>query len=164
MSSYLDKLATINQYVTDNQARLKQLCFRLYRGNDLYKDLFQEFYLKVIECPEKQFNNYPLKQLCYGKILECFRNRHRKQYGAIEAKGHYIELDWVKQSTENLTEFDLFEKIDTELDKVNGFLDIYVFMESIEKSCREIASETGLGVMKIQRLAKSGQKKLQGYV
>lgn len=160
----MNKTQVINDYVIQNEKRLKQLCARLYKRNDLYKDLFQEFYLKVIECPEKQFNNYPLKQLCYGKILECFRNRHRKQYGSIEAKGYYIELDWINTSTQNITEFDLVEKIDKELDKTKGFLDVYIFMESIEKSSREIASETGLSYVKVHRLAKEGQKKLQGYV
>jgi len=164
LSSYLGKIEEINKYVIANQKRLKQLCFRLYKGNDLYKDLFQEFYLKVIECTDKQYKNYPLKQLCYGKILECYRKRHRKQFGSIEQKGIFIELDWVRSGQQAKTEFDLFEKIDKELDKTKDFLDIYVFLESIEKSCLEIANETGMSYVKVHRLAKKGQLKLKRYV
>jgi DNA-directed RNA polymerase specialized sigma24 family protein len=160
----LDKLQKINQYVIDNEKRLKQLCSRLYNGNDLHKDLFQEFYLKVIECTDKQYDNYPLKNLCYGKILECYHNRHRKQYGAIEQKGFFTELEWVKAGHQQITDFDLAERIDAELNKTNDFLDTYIFLESIEKSCREIAAETGLNFLKVHRLAKKGQLKLKKYV
>lgn len=164
MLPYLDKLQKINQYVIDNEKRLKQLCSRLYNGNDLYKDLFQEFYLKVIECTDKQYTNYPLKNLCYGKILECYRNRHRKQYGAIEQKGFFTELEWVKAGHQQITDFDLAERIDTELNKTKDFLDTYIFLESIEKSCREIAAETGMSYVNVHRLAKKGQLKLKKYV
>lgn len=155
----IDRAKIISDYVVANEKRLKNLCFRLYKGNYLWEDLFQEFYLEVLDTPKLLFDRYSLKHVCYYKILTIYKNRNRKNSTLRDVE--YMGLDHVKATVETDYIADIQEWIDKEINKEHGFADILVFKESQDKSLRQIKKETGVSLFALCRLRQEGQRKLQ---
>ena len=160
MFNHLDKTETINAYVIENEARLKRICFGLYRGNDKWQDLFQEFYLAVINAKDSWYQRYDLKQLCYWTIMELFYNRQRS---AALKELNYVDINGVNLPIEEKHHFDLMDKIDFELQKKEGFLSMVILKECVDSSVREVAKETGLNYVTVFKHKKAAQKKLRDY-
>jgi hypothetical protein len=156
----LDKLTTINQYVIANEKQLKNICFKFYKGNDLWKDLFQEFYLKVIDTNDEKFERYSIKQLCYWTIVEVYSKRNR--YGLIDSER--VCLDSLEIAVHDAPSFDLLDKIEFELSKPDQFLDVQLFVESVEMPVREIVKKTGLKRNAVNYKIRKGREKLYNFV
>jgi DNA-directed RNA polymerase specialized sigma24 family protein len=157
-----ENLNRINEYVTANHRRLQSICFKLYRGADDWKDLFQEFYLKIIETPQEKLNRYKLQPLCYFQILQIYRDRYKKCSPLRRLR--YIDVDRVSIPITYEYTLDIEEYIDAEMNKAHGFADIMVFMESQEKTLRELKKETGINITALSRYRQAGQKKLQNLL
>lgn len=149
----------INQYVIANEARLKNLCKRMYHGNDLWQDLFQEFYIDVVNVNDNLFNRYSLKQLCYWRIVTVYKNRQR--YDSLK---HFNTTDLIEERGEEIPYItDIEEFIDAELNKPHGFAPMLVFMQSLDEPLREISRKTSINVRFLSEYKREAQKKLQDF-
>jgi len=136
---------------------LKGFCYKLCNGNDIHLDMFQEFLIKLLECPEdklvkkyydlhfigycyfilKRLNNHRLRDSKYINSKNClsFRNDiSLSEYDLnIEDSGYNHEIDEKFEKTLNYLEKDK---------SIKKYQAVILFA-SVDKSTREISEMIG---------------------
>lgn len=160
----VNKMAIINEYVTANQKRLKRVCFKIFKGDGRFEDLFQEVYLKLIEMPEAKIQAYKNKMwyLYWLSAGELYLKRTRKSSPLSNINGVKVgELDRI-ETPDYLT--DLEEFIESEMNKEHDFAPVMVFMECQEKSMHELSRETGINMFALSHYNAQGREKLKRMI
>lgn len=145
----------------DNQPRLKRICFKLYNGNDKANDLFQEFYLQMIQVSEDYRTRYPIEKLSYLILRRCYLNRdHNKALRGFD----HLEIGDVGTDAPNYFQSKdlkyLEQCIEEELNRPHGFAPVMVFMQSLKEPLRAIERKTGINIYALSKYREQGRQKL----
>lgn len=151
----------IDQYIVQNEKRLKNLCFKICRGNSIWEDLFQEFYLAMLEANPDYFDRYPMNKLCNLILVRCYKNRgHNKALKSINATEL---LDIFASEPAEYTK-DIQDIIQNELNRPHGFAPVMVFVQSMDESLHSIKRKTGINMWALSGYRKQGQERLRKLI
>jgi len=96
----------LNEHIIANMNFYQTKCKSLYRGRYLYEDLFQEFYLKFIELPDKKVDELKRLDKLTGAGLYIIRFLF---YRRNQNKKNGLPITSLFETAGNLEIFDSFE-------------------------------------------------------
>ena len=91
-------MVNFNSIYTD--VDYKAYCKRLYNNRYLWKDLIQEFYIKIFNCKKKFINEIELKKYCFVVIRNLFYQKERKNSNLKEIANDNELADIEDETTE----------------------------------------------------------------
>jgi len=130
-----------------NDVDYKAYCKRLYNNRYLWKDLIQEFYIKIFNCKKKFINEIELKKYCFVVIRNLFYQKERKNSNLKEIANDNELADIEDETTEYNELPDLISKHPT------------LGIENVKKYCYE--NKISYTAMKVKNHRIKKQLKLE---
>jgi DNA-directed RNA polymerase specialized sigma24 family protein len=150
----------IDSHIIENEKFYRDFCRNLYRNRYLMDDLFNDFYLKLVEMPDKvkEYSDKDnLKNLCCATIWYLWSKRGRK----TSLLNEVCNLDELKQDfpTDSEGEYDIEQAsliINDILKNRNTLVPVLITLQAQDESLRSIERKTGIGRNTLSKRYKEG--------
>lgn len=143
----------------ENEQFYRDFCRNLYRGRYLHDDLFNDFYLKLVEMPDKvkEYSDKDnLKNLCCATIWYLWSKRGRKSSLLNEVCNLELTQD-IPSDSEG--EYDIEQAsliINDILKNRETLVPVLITLQAQDESLRSIERKTGIGRNTLSKRYKEG--------